>query len=346
VDIAPVFTRKTVEDDEVRCQCCVKLEIELNEVTSELKSATDIIRFLKEELDLVNTKECNNASNIHIQEEGTYSTAESGNWTQVPVELPTKDKHVTKHPQKTSTRSHNRFEVLYNLKEATELGRMVHSDSRKPHRNSTRNGSVSSRHTKSKDKYSEQISYSIPVIVNGAIQTNNNVEVLTSGSVNTNDSDSVVVSARKIEKTNSDDSVSNLVPKVSNENKSHTVVIYGDSHTRGCASKKKDNLKKTFNVTGLVKPGSDIRTLTNTDKGTFHNLTKNDVIIFWGGANDVKKNNTKEGLRHVLNFVRNNTHTDIIFMSVPPRHDLVSWPCVNNEVDVFNRKLQKTGKKL
>jgi capsular polysaccharide biosynthesis protein len=168
--------------------------------------------------------------------------------------------------------------------------------------------------------------------------------VLTSGSVNTNDSDSLVVSAKKIKKTNSNDSVSNLVPKVSNENESHTVVIYGDSHTRGCASKVKYNLNKTFNVTGLVKPGSDIRTLTNTDKGAFHNLMKNDVIIFWGGANDVKKNNTKEGLRHVLNFVRNNTHTNIILMSVPHRHHLVSWSCVNNEVDVFNRKLEKIMK--
>ena len=59
--------------------------------------------------------------------------------------------------------------------------------------------------------------------------------MLTSGSVNTNDSDSVVVATKKNEKTNSDDSVSYLVPKVSNEYESHTVVIYGDSQTRGCA---------------------------------------------------------------------------------------------------------------
>jgi hypothetical protein len=153
------------------------------------------------------------------------------------------------------------------------------------------NSTVSSRSSKIKDKYSEQISYSVPVIVNGAIQTNNNVEVLTSGTVNSNDSDSVAVSTKKNEKTNSDDSVSYLVPKVSNEDES-------DSHTRGCASKVKYNLNKTFSVTGLMKPGSDIRTLTNSDKVAFHNLTKNDVIIFWGGANDVNKNNTKEGLRH------------------------------------------------
>jgi hypothetical protein len=120
------------------------------------------------------------------------------------------------------------------------------------------NGTVSPRSSKIKDKYSEQILYSIPVIVNGAVQTNHNVEVLTSGTVNTNDSDSVVVSTKKNEETNSDDSVSYLVPKFSNGDESRTVVISGDSNTRGCASKVKDNLNKTFNVTGLVKPGSDI----------------------------------------------------------------------------------------
>jgi hypothetical protein len=31
-------------------------------------------------------------------------------------------------------------------------------------------------------------------------------------------------------------------------------------------------------------------------------------------------------------------------MSVPHRHDLVSWSCINNEVDVFNRKLEKIMK--
>jgi hypothetical protein len=61
------------------------------------------------------------------------------------------------------------------------------------------------------------------------------------------------------------------------------------------------------------------------------------VIIVCGGTNDVKRNNTKAGLTHVLNFVRNNTYTNIILMYVPHRHDLVSWSCVNNEIDVFNK---------
>ena len=43
----------------------------------------------------------------------------------------------------------------------------------------------------------------------------------------------------------------------------------------------------------------------------------------------------------MLNFVRNNTHTNTILMPVPHRHDLVSWSCINYEV---NRKLEKIMK--
>ena len=46
----------------------------------------------------------------------------------------------------------------------------------------------------------------------------------------------------------------------------------------------------------------------------------------------------------MLNFVRNNTHTNTILMPVPHMHDLVSWSCLNNEIDVFNRKLEKIMK--
>jgi hypothetical protein len=67
-DVPPICTRKTVEDGELRCQCCVKLEIELNEVISELKSATEIIKILKEELGIANMTESNNMSNIHNEE--------------------------------------------------------------------------------------------------------------------------------------------------------------------------------------------------------------------------------------------------------------------------------------
>ena len=67
-------------------------------------------------------------------------------------------------------------------------------------------------------------------------------------------------------------------------------------------------------------------------------------MVLCGGANDIAKNNSKEGLRHISNFVNNNTHTNIVMQVIPYRHDLVSWSCINKEVTVFNRKLLKIMK--
>jgi hypothetical protein len=57
--------------------------------------------------------------------------------------------------------------------------------------------------------------------------------------------------------------------------------------------------------------------LTNSAKGSISTLTKNDVLVIWGGANDVAKNNTKEGLRLISNFVRTNNHTNIVLLCLP-----------------------------
>jgi hypothetical protein len=68
------------------------------------------------------------------------------------------------------------------------------------------------------------------------------------------------------------------------------------------------------------------------------------IYVIWGGANDVVKNNTKEGLRHVSNFVRTNNHTNIVLLCLPYGHDLTDWSCVNKEITVFNRKILKIMK--
>ena len=57
----------------------------------------------------------------------------------------------------------------------------------------------------------------------------------------------------------------------------------GESHTRGCASNVKENLNENCIVSGRVKPGSDILTLTTSAKNVIQNLTKNDNTL--GGHN-------------------------------------------------------------
>ena len=59
-----------------------------------------------------------------------------------------------------------------------------------------------------------------------------------------------------------------------------------------------------------------------------------------GGSNDIAKNNSTVGMRHLLEFVINTTNTNVIVMSAPHRHDLMSDSCVNKEIEKFSRKLR------
>jgi hypothetical protein len=130
------------------------------------------------------------------------------------------------------------------------------------------------------------------------------------------------------------------------KSKKHSILVVGDSHARGCSAKVKDKLNDTFDVNGLVKPGTVISTLTSTVKDGTEKLIDNDVLLFWSGTNDVAQNNSHDGLRHVVNCVESNSHTNIILICAPNRYDLANWSCVNSEVKTFNRKLEKIIKIL
>jgi lysophospholipase L1-like esterase len=109
----------------------------------------------------------------------------------------------------------------------------------------------------------------------------------------------------------------------------------------GCADLLNQNLNREFGVSGFVKPGAKTSDIldTNIDK----DMSKDDVIVVCAGTNDISKNSAKEGLRNIINFVRRNSHTNIMVMEVLHRHDLVDWSCVNKEVRSFNRHLAKFG---
>jgi len=134
-------------------------------------------------------------------------------------------------------------------------------------------------------------------------------------------------------------------PKSSSQQyKEHKIIITGDTHARGAASNVKHNVNDNSRSSGFVRPGANIDTLTSSVTENSKHLMNNDIIAVWGGANDVSKNNSQDGLKHITNFVKVNSHTNIILMSVPHRHDLSEWSCVNSEVKAFNRKLVKLMK--
>jgi hypothetical protein len=107
-------------------------------------------------------------------------------------------------------------------------------------------------------------------------------------------------------------------------------VIVDDSHARDSARNVKYNLKDNYRCSGFVKPGANIDTLISSVKEDIKHLTYSDIIVILGGTNDVNKNNAQYGLKHISNFVKTNTHTNIILVSVPHRVTLkttVLIPC-------------------
>jgi RNase H-fold protein (predicted Holliday junction resolvase) len=69
-----------------------------------------------------------------------------------------------------------------------------------------------------------------------------------------------------------------------------------------------------------------------------------DVLIVWGGSNDISRNNTKEAINQLRKFSEQKTSVKLVIMKVPLRHDLMPSSCVNNEVIKFNRQIEKRVK--
>jgi len=49
-------------------------------------------------------------------------------------------------------------------------------------------------------------------------------------------------------------------------------------------------------------------------KNYIMSLSKSDVLIFCAGANDVGRINSTKALQHILDFIKNNNHTNIILV--------------------------------
>jgi hypothetical protein len=90
--------------------------------------------------------------------------------------------------------------------------------------------------------------------------------------------------------------------------KKHKVLIISDSHARGCAAEVSPNLNKDFEVSSLVMPGTKLESITNMAKKEIAALTKNDVIVVWGGTNNISKNES-----YIHTYMHTYIHTYIYF---------------------------------
>jgi hypothetical protein len=124
-------------------------------------------------------------------------------------------------------------------------------------------------------------------------------------------------------------------------NRVHKVLIVGECHARRCAAEVKLKLNSDYEVVGFVNPGSVMKEIIELTKEKIDQLMKEDIVVLWGGSNDVAKNISVLGVEHVRDIVISASHTNVIQLSAPHRHDLSNESCVNNEVKVFNNKLRR-----
>jgi hypothetical protein len=80
------------------------------------------------------------------------------------------------------------------------------------------------------------------------------------------------------------------------------ISIIGESHARGCATELSSSLDTTFEVMGAVMPGSRLDHITGLARRVISHLHLNDFVIIWGGANDINRNKSNTGLRHIRKF--------------------------------------------
>lgn len=117
-----------------------------------------------------------------------------------------------------------------------------------------------------------------------------------------------------------------------------TINIYADSQGRNLALDLKERSGHT--VHGLVKPNATFQEATHGCSNG-----KADFTIFLAGTNDVGRNERKNlirALRKRLDSLR--CSSNVVVCSVPHRHDLPSWSCVNIEVEKTNEDMARTCK--
>jgi hypothetical protein len=77
------------------------------------------------------------------------------------------------------------------------------------------------------------------------------------------------------------------------------ILLLGDSHMHGCASKLGEYLGSTYEITGTIMPGSRLQHVMKLARDETAGLSHKDAVIIWGGSNDVNRNETSNGLNHL-----------------------------------------------
>ena len=101
-----------------------------------------------------------------------------------------------------------------------------------------------------------------------------------------------------------------------------------------------------FEVSVWIKPGANTEESVNTLEKDLKCLSKKDVIVINGGANDIgsMRNQTDMVLIKMAQFMQKHSNSNIIVVNIPHRYDLDRNSVINLEIQAVNRKLNKMAK--
>jgi hypothetical protein len=92
--------------------------------------------------------------------------------------------------------------------------------------------------------------------------------------------------------------------------------------------------------------GSSLANVTALAHEKTLTLTKDDAVVIWGSSNEVNKNETSTGIKQLKHFINHKSNTNITALAAPHGHGLQETSGIDNEIQVFNRKLHKSFKAM
>ena len=91
-------------------------------------------------------------------------------------------------------------------------------------------------------------------------------------------------------------------------------------------------------------PGSTTNELKEKAKKEISQLGYDGLLVICSGTNYYELNELSLTLQNITDFVKNNSHTNIVLMNVPFWYDLPNSISISRNISLSNRKLQKLVK--
>jgi hypothetical protein len=98
------------------------------------------------------------------------------------------------------------------------------------------------------------------------------------------------------------------------------VVIIGTSHFKGSVLRIANYLSAKFEVGGFIKPGAGLESTVGKIIIDSFRLTKNYVLVFSGGVNDVYNKNSKMVILQIMKFLQD-SNTNRLMVDILHRYN-------------------------